>query len=130
MPKVEKLKWEKELLGLYISDHPLKEIREKIENKNIMTISDASKKLNRNVEFIGLVIKTKKIVTKSGQPMLFSTLEDMTSKMEVVVFPSILEQNPKIWEENSVIKVQGKMTERNGMQSFLCNNADQISTIM
>ncbi len=130
MPKVEKLKWEKELLGLYISEHPLKEIREKMNDKSIMTISDATKKMNRNVEFIGLVIKIKKIITKSGQPMLFSTLEDMTSKVEVVVFPSILEQNPKIWEENSIVKIQGKMTERNGMQSFLCNSAEQISTIM
>jgi DNA polymerase-3 subunit alpha len=130
MPRPEKLKWEKELLGLYISDHPLKDVQKKLRNKNLLSIADVSKKMNRNIEFVGLVSKIKKIVTKAGQPMLFSTLEDTTSTVEVVVFPSILEQNSKIWEENSILHIKGKMTERNGAQSFLCNDAIQIDSLM
>ncbi len=128
MPRAEKLKWEKELLGLYISDHPMKDIWDKLKNKNAITIADVSKKMNRNVEFVGLVSKTKKIITKAGQPMLFSTLEDMTSKIEVVVFPRVLEENPKIWEENNILQIKGKMTERNGVQSFLCNSAEPLGS--
>jgi len=94
-----------------------------------MNISEATSKLNRNVEFVGLVSKIKKIITKSGQPMMFTTLEDMTSKVEVVVFPRVLEQNSKIWEENSILQIKGKLTERNGTQSFLCNDAIQIDSI-
>lgn len=130
MPRAEKLQWEKELLGLYISDHPLKNIQEKMGDKKVMSITEATSKLNRNVEFVGLISKIKKIVTKSGQPMMFTTLEDMTSKVEVVVFPRVLEQNPKIWEENSILQIKGKMTERNGAQSFLCNDAIQIDSII
>jgi DNA polymerase-3 subunit alpha len=129
MPRAERLKWEKELLGLYISDHPLKNIQEKMGNKKVMSITEATSKLNRNVEFVGLVSKVKKIVTKSGQPMMFTTVEDMSSKIEVVVFPRVLEQNPKIWEENSILQIKGKLTERNGAQSFLCNDAIQLDSI-
>jgi DNA polymerase-3 subunit alpha len=126
----EKLRWEKELIGFYLSEHPMMKHAGTIKLARARTIPDllTVKSESQVVRTCGLVSKIKKIVTKSGQPMLFATLEDQFQKpLEVVVFNSVLEKTANAWAENNVVLVQGRMSFRDGQAKLLCDNAKRLS---
>ncbi|MGC8776324.1 MAG: DNA polymerase III subunit alpha, partial [Minisyncoccia bacterium] len=77
----EKLKWERELLGFYLSSHPLENYNEKIKKLGCRPIKEIKliKNENQVVRVAGVISKMKKILTKSGQPMIFVTLEDLSN---------------------------------------------------
>lgn len=124
----EKLAWEKELLGLYVSDHPLNSLRAKMRNAGAKPIKDALAVTSQTDRFnvAGIVAKIQKIVTKLGQPMLFAKIEDFTDGMEVVVFSDTLARNPNIWQENKPILISGRMSFRNGEPKLICDNATEL----
>ncbi len=122
----EKLKWEKELLGLYVSGHPLKNYKKVLEQR-CLPITQVSQDLAGQVVRIGGVISSiKKIITKKGQPMLFVNLEDGASHIELVVFPSILESYSSILEENKIVFVSGKVDMRDNVPKIICNTIEEI----
>jgi DNA polymerase III subunit alpha len=127
--KSEKLRWEKELIGLYVSEHPLHELQPRLALERVTSIKDLKPTAGAQVRIAGLVTSVKKIVTKTGKPMLFSTVEDLSAKIEVVVFPSVLEKTPNAWVENTVIVLQGKMDSRDGNPKLLCDTAKPIAII-
>ena len=127
----EKLAWEKELLGLYISGHPLDQYLGKINGDNIKTI----KKILENKGFngngngsrtIGVISKIKRITTKTGQSILFVEIEDKNNSLEMVVFSDTLAKNPAIWQENKVILASGKLSWRNNEPKFICQQATEL----
>jgi DNA polymerase III subunit alpha len=129
--RAEKLMWEKELLGLFISDHPLKDYQQRFDfEKDIMKIKDVNgKRSGSPVKVGGVVTKTQKVITKAGKPMVFSWIEDLTSKIEVIVFPNILESNPTAFDENSVVIVKGKLNDRDGVPKLLCDDVRAIAVL-
>jgi DNA polymerase-3 subunit alpha len=126
----EKLIWEKELIGFFISAHPMTNHATTIEHykckpiSEILTITD-EKKIYRTA---GLVSKVKKIFTKSGQPMIFATIEDGSGgqSIEVVVFNSVLEKTSAAWTENACVIVDGRVSHRDGETKMLCENAKKL----
>lgn len=123
----EKLMWEKELLGLFVSEHPLKSMQAQLKLEKVTQIKDATG--NGNIKIGGMVTKIQKIITKTGKPMIFSILEDLSSKIEVVVFPNILEKTSEVWQENNILIVRGKLNERDGVGKLLCDDARIISPV-
>ncbi len=127
--KWDKLMWEKELLGLFVSEHPLSDYQERLALERVVSIKDASTHTNRTATIGGVITKTQKIITKNGKPMIFSMLEDLSSKVEVVVFPGVFEKDPDIWKENNVVVLQGKFNNRDGIPKFLCDSIKSIATL-
>lgn len=127
--KSERLRWEKELIGLYISEHPLSEYQARLALEHVTAIKDIKPIPGQSAKVAGLVTSTKKIITKTGKPMLFSLIEDLTAKIEVVVFPSILEKTPNAWAENTIVVLQGKIDSRDGNLKLLCDTAKPIAII-
>ncbi|MEK7608320.1 MAG: DNA polymerase III subunit alpha [Patescibacteria group bacterium] len=122
----QRLQWEKELLGFYLSDHPLNALSDRIKLTKARSLDELRATKNENLVFrtAGLISQIKKIVTKNGQPMAFVQLEDFSPKpMELVVFPRILEGTKSVWEENKVVLVEGKMSWRDGEPKFICERA-------
>jgi len=125
----ERLKWEKELLGLYISGHPLKKYK-KIMERRCLPISQLSQDLvGRLVNVGGVISNVKKILTKKGQPMLFVKLEDETDMVEVVVFPSTMENYPGLFQENKTVFIKGKVDNRDNMPKIICSTVEEILDI-
>jgi DNA polymerase III subunit alpha len=123
---LKKLGWEKELLGLYISSHPLEDYRE-VFKKNALPLAKIEDSLvNRRVRVGGIVSGVKKILTKNGKSMLFMQLEDLTGRREVVVFPSIMSKNPAIFEENKVVFVSARVDNRQGEVKLIAENIEEI----
>ena len=129
----EKLVWEKELLGLYVSSHPLRSIRNILESRTfpiIKLIATPQIMERKRFRIGGIISSAKKILTKTGKPMLFMGLEDLTDKIEVVVFPNVLEKNPDAWQENNVVVVRGKLNERDGTAKLLCDDVNAIGLLL
>lgn len=119
----QKLTWEKELLGLYISGHPLDKHQAKLQNaKN--SIKHAKESLV-GVETViaGYIESTQPILTKSGEKMLFAKIADLTSSIELVAFPRVLKENEKLFVAGTCIMLKGKISERNGEPSFVVDRA-------
>ncbi|MBI2063898.1 MAG: DNA polymerase III subunit alpha [Candidatus Yanofskybacteria bacterium] len=129
--RAEKLMWEKELLGLFISDHPLRDYQQQLDfEKGLTQIKDiSSNRNNGQVKIGGMVTKIQKIITKTGKPMIFSWIEDMTGKIETVVFPNVLEANPEAFIENKVVVVSGKLNDRDGIPKLLCDTVRPIAML-
>ena len=124
----EKLMWEKELLGLFVSAHPLGEYKAILQAENIVPINTLTLK-SPQVRIGGIVTKTQKILTKTGKPMMFSWVEDLTSKIEVVVFPNVFERYPDGFKENTIVTVRGKINDRDGVLKLLCDDVKHIATL-
>lgn len=122
----EKLLWEKELLGLYVSDHPLNSCQAQLRLEKVIPINTINLNTSGSVKIGGVITKIQKIVTKTGRPMMFSWVEDLTSKIEVVVFPNVLERNPEAWKENSIIVARGKVNDRDGVVKLLCDDVKSL----
>ena len=124
----EMLKWEKELMGLYISDHPLNQHKAKIEKSRARPIKDALLIKNQNLRFnvAGMVATIKKINDKNGRPMLFVRFEDFGGEAEVIVFSSVYNKNPAIWQENVPLLLQAKTNWRNGEAKLICEAANEL----
>ena len=119
--KKEKLAWEKEFLGLYTSEHPMQDYRDIMEKKSLLIQKIKPALVGQKIAIGGLISGIQKFVTKNGKLMLFTKLEDWANKIEVVVFPDMLEKNPDIWREDNIIIVQGKVSQRNGTLSVICD---------
>ncbi|HZZ99741.1 MAG TPA: DNA polymerase III subunit alpha, partial [Candidatus Paceibacterota bacterium] len=124
----EKLAWEKELLGLYVSSHPLDEYRGRLAQARVTPIKAVTS--NHGIVRVGgIITKVQKIITKTGRPMMFSEIEDLSSKIELVVFPNIFEKDPGLWQENRIIVATGKVNDRDGSLKVLCDDAKAIATL-
>ena len=126
---IEKLGWEKELLGFYLSDHPLNSYKERIEKLGALKIEEARSKDRKEqvVKVVGTISEIKKIVTKNGQPMIFARIEDFSKEpLEIVVFNDTLEKTMDIWKVNNIVAVKGKMSWRNGEPNMVCEKAIKL----
>jgi DNA polymerase-3 subunit alpha len=126
--KSEKLAWEKELLGLFVSSHPLEDFKNIFEEKitKISEINSHPNKNNHPVKIGGIISKIKKIVTRNGKPMLFMNIEDLSDKIEVIVFPGAIERNPKAFQENKIVFVSGKLDNRDGVPKLICQDIEEV----
>jgi DNA polymerase-3 subunit alpha len=122
----EKLGWEKELLGLYVSSHPLNDFKNLLAKRTTPLIKIDKSFVDKKVVVGGLISSVKKIITKKGQPMLFLKLEDLTAKAEVVIFPNLLERNPNALQENKIVFIAGRVDDRNGEIKIVADDAQEI----
>jgi len=124
----DKLNWEKELLGLYVSDHPLSSYLHKINAIKSQPIKAvlAAKDENQYHQVAGLISKIQKVITKTGKPMLFAKLEDFNDTLEVIVFSDTLLNNPTVWLENNVVAVTGRLSLKNGEPKLICEKVASL----
>ncbi len=124
----EMLDWERELLGLYISSHPVDTITDGRDGTNIVTTldlkSEDSNLAGKNVRFVGLIMALRKLPTKNKDMMCVATLEDRFGSIDVVLFPKTWTKFESLMIENKVVVVSGKLdVSRNDLQ-ILCENVN------
>lgn len=119
----QKLAWERELLGLYISSHPLQPHAELLTQVTTPCVDCHHGRRNSTVKLGGLVTNIQKILTRAGEPMLFVRLEDMTGSLELLVFPKVLTTKPTLWQIDQIVLVEGKLSDKDGVMKVLVNEA-------
>jgi DNA polymerase-3 subunit alpha len=105
--------WEKETLGLFLSSHPLKEVRHALRRRVDCSIADLAER--RDQEWVtvgGIVTECKRIRTRKGDPMLFATLDDLEGQVEMLVFAKVYADNADAVEVDSVITVRGRVDKK------------------
>src|SRR2546427_1041391 len=111
----EKLRLEKELLGLYLSDHPLRRISAELAKlSDTQAVEVTSALQDTEVRVAGLVREVRRVVTRKGQIMAYATLEDLTGTVDVVLFPRVFEQTRLLFEPDKVVVVAGEEDARAG----------------
>ena len=122
------LQWEKELLGLYFSSHPLDNLEEFFENRNAMQLGEALdvKKNNDNLILGVMVTKVRKITTKKGEMMAFLTIEDKTARTDAIVFPRIYQELKGSLQENKPMLLVGRLNIRDGEKSVIIQKAKYV----
>lgn len=120
--KQQRLAWEKELLSVYVSEHPLQEYKEKLEKlQPIQGLDDA--KTDQAVQIGGILTTVKSITTKKGDPMAFATMEDFTGSIELIIFPKLLKENAALWSGDALLVVRGKVNDRDNQRKILVDSA-------
>ncbi len=124
--KNDMLKWEKELLGLFVSSHPLEEYRKIIEEKTTSLSQVKNCISGQKIRIGGIISGTKKIITRTGRPMTFVNLEGFEEKIEVVVFPDLTEKNSDILKENTIAFIVGRIDHKDNVPKIICEKIEQI----
>jgi DNA polymerase-3 subunit alpha len=118
----DKLSWEKELLGLYVSGHPLDAFREKFES-NTNTIARVREQQDKAIVVAaGLLEEVKPILTKSGEQMAFGRLADYSGAIELVFFSRTYQANKNTIQAEHCVAVKGRLSMRNGEPSIVVEN--------
>ncbi|MBU1131409.1 DNA polymerase III subunit alpha [Patescibacteria group bacterium] len=126
--KQQKLSWEKQLLGVYLSEHPLKEV-EKILPPNLTPLRKLGTLAgNSLVKVAGIITKIQKVITRKGEPMLFVTIEDSSGNVEVLVFANVLEASRDLWQEDKIVIIAGKISDKDGVPKIICDKAKEVKT--
>ncbi|MFH1291793.1 MAG: DNA polymerase III subunit alpha [bacterium] len=122
----QKLLWEKELLGLYVTSHPFKYFQNAMEGK-IIPLKDLDSQARKTwVVVAGVIDSAKKKITRSGKPMMFVTIQDTTDNLELLVFPRTYEITKEVWEEGKIACVIGKTSEEEGDDKLFVEKAFQL----
>ena len=137
-PKKDLMQMEKEMLGIYLKDHPLDDVREKILN---ITDMDTEKLFDpegghgvrdgKSVTMAGLITEKKQLITKKDNKLMaFITLEDLYGTVEVIIFPKTYEKDKVNVEIDNVVLVQGKLdTKDDGNPKLLAESVRLLSDV-
>jgi len=126
----QRLSWEKELLGLYVSGHPLNEHREDLEKLTTSLASMSLRDDGKDVRVGGVVGQMKKIYTKKGDPMLFAEIEDWQGKVEIVVFPRVFKKTEDFWEVGNKVVVDGRLNSKDDSLKVLAGKIYELDSFM
>ena len=116
-PQKDKLDMEKEVIGMYISGHPLDPYRELIEKNSTINTNQIFEKyrenlLRRSRVKVGGILKSKKtMITKTNKMMAFAALEDLYGTIELVIFPNVYSRYKDLIEDENVVVVEGHFQE-------------------
>ena len=123
IPRRTMLAWEKELLGLYVSDHPLAAYREELEQVITHWSAALSEVPNQaKVRVAGMVTHVRALQTQTGKAMAFATIEDMQGPIELILFPQVWERSGSIVKEDAVLVAEGKAETGNGNPRVLVDS--------
>lgn len=119
----QKLIWEKNLLGIYVSSHPFTYFEKFLQNKTITVAEVENTPRDSWVVVGGVIDSLKKMITKKGSIMMFATIQDMTGRIELLVFPKTYEETKNSWEEGKVVCVVGKTPKEEGDNKIFVEKA-------
>jgi DNA polymerase III subunit alpha len=130
----EQLLWERELLGLYLSQHPLELFETILAEQTVPLNTLSADHDGKSVSIGGAITDIREIMTRNGQKMAFVKVEDRFGEIEVVLFPNSLQRTVGLWERDRVVLVRGKVSTRDrdgndgGEVKILADDAREITT--
>ena len=129
----ELLNWEKELLGLYVSSHPIDPVLDQLRNSNItntLELKSDDTPQDKPVRFVGLIAALRRIPTKNKDMMCVATLEDRFGTIDVVLFPRTWNTYADVMQEGTVVVVSGKFDRSRNDPQIICESVtNKIETV-
>ncbi len=119
----ERFQWEKELLGVYVSSHPVQQLNVDLGRFTTCPCPELNERYDgKNVSLVGMLASIRTTVTKKGDKMAFVQLEDMQGQCEAVLFPEVYEKYKEDLQEERVVHVKGKAQTRGARTSVLVDS--------
>ena len=119
--------WEKELLGLYVSDHPVSAF-EAYFKKTTTPLRDLEKKEDESrVRIGGVITDVRKILTKRQQTMYFVGLEDTTGRVEILVFGKTADRTGDSWITEDIVIVDARVSQKDGALKCIAESVEKVS---
>jgi DNA polymerase-3 subunit alpha len=123
----EQLAWEKELLGMYVSDHPVARALEGVDLTGVTPLGRIGDELvGQLLTFVGMLTNTRRVATKKGDSMLVASLEDVEASVIVVAFPKSFEKYRDLLVDEAVLRIGGKVDKRNEEFQLLIETAQPV----
>lgn len=127
IPLRQVLGWEKELLGVYVSGHPLDVYKDKIQEKGVTIAKILEKGIDKKEIVLACHIdEVRMIITKKNQQMAFVKISDHTAFMETVIFPDLYKESRAFLKEGNLVVVRGKISLRNGEKSIIVDKIKEL----
>lgn len=125
----QRLEMEKELLGVYVSSHPLQQMAVDLTGVITCTCGELGEAhVGKPVVLAGNVVRVNQISTKKGDRMAFVTMEDLQGQCDVVVFPKTWEETKEMWVQDRIVLVRGKAEKRGESVNVLCDTVQNYVT--
>ncbi len=128
LDRQDKLRLEKELLGFYVSEHPLKFLMQVNPDPDVVTLEQLADKKGK-VSVIVMLSAIKLVVTKKGDAMAILQLEDLTHQIKAVVFPKAYEQVKPYIVENAILQISGKIEKDGEEIQIIVDTAKPVETV-
>jgi DNA polymerase-3 subunit alpha len=120
----ERLAWEKELLGIYLSEHPLNALAPRMNKVDgLLAIAELREPGEDLVTIACVVTNARKHITKNKQLMMFAQVEDLTGSVELTVFPRVYEATAPLWSTDEILLVLARVEQRDEDPKLLCEHA-------
>ncbi len=110
----EQLAWERELLGLYLSSHPLDLYAKVLSAQTTPIVNIRGVMLGQSVVVGGAIGEFREITTKKGTKMAFVKVADLSGEIETIVFPKAYQSNQDLWQRDNVVIISGKVGSGRG----------------
>ncbi len=124
VPRKEMLAWEKELVGFYVSEHPLQQVAASLDGTVTAFCGEIDEEMaGQKVVIAGVVAWLRPHITKKGDPMAFVNLEDLQGNIEVIVFPKIYEKTRELWQDDKILVVKGRVDAKGRGTKVICESA-------
>jgi DNA polymerase-3 subunit alpha len=131
-PRRVLLSWERDLLGVYVSEHPLGEVlqgltpQQRAALTSLGSLSDDL--LGKTVRVLGMAARVRQLLTRNGKGMAVVELEDLDGGVDLVVFPRVYEQTQELWVQDNVLRVEGRVDLRNENLQLICERAALVES--
>ncbi|MBE0415289.1 MAG: DNA polymerase III subunit alpha [Dehalococcoidia bacterium] len=126
VPLKEKLAWEKELLGVYLSEHPFSRASQKLAPYITAFCGQIDEGMvGQDVVTAGMVISVRQLFTKEGRPFISAMLEDLDGKVEVSAWPEIYQRTRELWIDGNILLVEGRVRARGERVQLSCDRVHQ-----
>jgi len=126
IPLAQKLIWEKDLLGVYVSGHPLDEFEDEIKKRSPLSTVKADGRQGIPVVTAGMIETVKELITKKGDKMAFVQLATRDESMEMVTFPECFETHRDMLVPGTCVAIKGKLNIRNDEPSILVDRMKRL----
>jgi DNA polymerase-3 subunit alpha len=125
--RLEKLQWEKQFLGLFVSGHPLQGLRKYLAKKAHPLGDLGDRFMGKMIQVGGIIARMKKVLTKSGGYMAYGILEDLTGRLEMVVFPKTFQQFGAFLGEGQLVMLEGRLEQRREQRQLIVQSLKEVS---
>ncbi len=118
----EKLGWERELMGVYLSEHPFSSFATKVASENTTLCGQIDAELaGQTVVVAGMVASVRYLFTRDRRPFASAVLEDLDGRIEVMVWPKVYADTRELWQEGNILLVEGKVRLRDERVQLNCD---------
>jgi len=116
----EKLTWEKELTGVYLSEHPFSSVARSLGSETTLCGQIDAELVGRTIDVIGIVASVRYLFTRDRKPFASAILEDLSGQVEVIVWPRVYADTTDLWQEGNILEVSGKVRLRDDRVQLNC----------